>query len=68
MASMTLFLLFALVHGPDDSVNLTQLASYQNQAACQAAADAIKTALANGGTASVDLGCISTDALGTALR
>ncbi len=63
MTAMTLFLLFALAHGPNDAVNLTQLASYENEAACTAAAAAVKAALDQGGTASVELGCISTDAL-----
>ncbi len=68
MASMTLFLLFALAHGPNDAVNLTQLASYQDEAACTAAAEAVKAAINQGGTASVDVGCISTDALGALMH
>jgi hypothetical protein len=68
MAATTLFLLFALVQGANDAVSFTQLASYRDEAACTAAVDAVKTALGQGGTPTVEVGCISTDALGRAFH
>ena len=63
MSAATLFLLFALVHGPNDAVNLTQLASYTDMAACEAAAKAVQADLGKDGQPSIDIGCLSTDQL-----
>jgi hypothetical protein len=67
MGAITMYLLFALMQGPNGSMTLTQLASFDDQSACEAAVDAVKAALSDGGTPAVEFGCISTDALG-ALR
>ena len=66
MASIAAFILVAILHGSDDSFSITQIATFENEAACQEASDAIETALETASTMAVEIGCIpqaSIDAL-----
>jgi hypothetical protein len=62
MAAVTaLFLLFAVAHG-GSGVTLTQLASFNDKAACDKAAATVSAAV-KPGTVSADFVCIRADAL-----
>jgi hypothetical protein len=57
------FLLIAILHGNNDAFTITELASFPSETACNAAASAFSRAVANGGSSTAEVGCLSAAAI-----
>jgi hypothetical protein len=59
----SIFLLIAIMHGSNDAFTITELASFQSEAACNTAAETFSKAVANGGSKTVEVGCLPASAI-----